>query len=246
MADVIERIGELLAKLQSPDFYEREEAVKELGTYQQDEAVAGLVIAIEDPDMGIRELASDMLCKLKSGTAAQLLCSFLAHLDIATRNLAAEILVRMGQDAVPSLIETLKSDDYDVRKFAVDVLGLIRDERAIDPLCQRLWDDNANVVCSAAEALGEIGSAAAVPHLLAVYDKIEDVRLPSIEALGKIGDPSALEHLYRSLDTRDPMVLYAVIDAIGQIGDLNSIPHLQRFVARPELPLAETAMNAVI
>jgi HEAT repeat protein len=75
------------------------------------------------------------------------------------------------------------------------VLGLIRDERAIEPLCQRLWDDNANVVCSAAEALGEIGSAAAVPHLLAVYDKIEDVRLPSIEALGKIGDPSALEHL---------------------------------------------------
>ncbi len=246
MADVIERIGELLARLQSPDFYEREEAVKELGTYQQDEAVAGLVIAIEDPDLGIRELAANLLCGMKSGTAAQLLCSFLAHLDISTRNLAAEILVRMGSDAVPALADTLNSDDYDVRKFAVDVLGLIRDERAIEPICQRLWDDNANVVCSAAEALGEIGSPAAVPHLLAAYDKIEDVRLPAIEALGKIGDPAALEHLYRSLSTDDPMILYAVIDAIGQIGNLDSIPHLQKFMNQPELPIAETAMSAAI
>ncbi|PWB68641.1 hypothetical protein C3F09_11245 [candidate division GN15 bacterium] len=246
MANVIERIGELLARLQSPDFYEREEAVKELGTYQEDEAVAGLVIAIEDPDLGIRELAANLLCTMKSGTAAQLLCSFLAHLDISTRNLAAEILVRMGADAVPALTETLKSDDYDVRKFAVDVLGLIRDERAIEPLCQRLWDDNANVVCSAAEALGEIGSPAAVPHLLAVYEKIEDVRMPAIEALGKIGDHAALEHLYRCLGTDDPMILYAVIDAIGQIGNLDSMPYLQKFMNQPELPIAETAMCAAI
>jgi len=49
MNDVIERIGELLSTLQSPDFYEREVAVKELGSFtSNDEAVAGLVIRSGD------------------------------------------------------------------------------------------------------------------------------------------------------------------------------------------------------
>ncbi len=76
----MERIGELLSRLQSPDFFEREEAVKELGRYREDEAVAGLVLAIEDADLGIRELAADFLTEIKGETASELLCRFLAHL----------------------------------------------------------------------------------------------------------------------------------------------------------------------
>jgi len=131
MDNVIESVGELLAKLQSPDFYEREEAVKQLGTFQVDEAVAGLVIAIEDPDLGIRELAADYLSRIKGNTASQLLIRFLGNEDIGSRNLASEILVKIGVDAVPALIENLNNDDHDIRKFIADILGLIRDDRAV-------------------------------------------------------------------------------------------------------------------
>ena len=89
MSHVVETIGELLSRLQSPDFFEREEAVKELGRYREDEAVAGLVLAIEDADLGIRELAADFLTEIKGRTASELLCRFLAHPDIVTRNLAS-------------------------------------------------------------------------------------------------------------------------------------------------------------
>ncbi len=246
MSSVVERIGELLSRLQSPDFFEREEAVKELGRYREDEAVAGLVLAIEDADLGIRELAADFLTEIKGETASELLCRFLAHKDIGTRNLASEILVRIGSEAVPALIGQLGDEDVDVRKFAVDILGLIRDKRAVDPLSQRLWDDCSNVICSAAEALGEIGSSAAVPHLIAACTKIDDVRLQAVEALGKIGEPSALPHLYESLKTDDPVVLYSVIDAIGSIGKFESIQHLLPYLDQPDQTISEACLNAII
>ncbi len=219
MSNVIERIGQLLTSLQSPDFYEREEAVKELGRYTEDEAVAGLVLALEDTDLGIRELAADVLGKMQGEIVSQLLIRFLAHGDIGTRNLSAEILVRIGVPAVQPLVEALESDDPDVRKFVVDVLGLIGDVSTVQPLCRSLSDENANVVCSAAEALGEVGSSEAIPELVAAYQRCEDTRLQVIEALGKIGDPSCidmlfgfLKHIRESLPSSNLVyIAYAVI-----------------------------------
>ncbi len=246
MQEVVERIGELLCELQSPDFYQREEAVKELGTYQADEAVAGLIMALEDGDLGIRELAAEYLVKMSGETTTQLLVRFLANEDIGTRNLASEILVKIGRDAVPAILENITCDDHDVRKFLVDVVGMIKDERAIEPLCQRLWDENPNVVCSAAEALGEIGSVEAVPHLIAVCDKVEDAKLQTIEALGKIGDPKSLDKLYELLGSDDPMILFVSLEAIGQIGCIDSVTELKKFLDIEDTSLAESAMGAII
>lgn len=246
MSNVTERIGELLGLLQSPDFYEREEAVKELGQYTQDEAVAGLVLAMEDPDPGIRELAGDHLGEMKSEVTAELLIRFLGHEDIGTRNLAAEVLVRLGKYAVPMLVNNITNDDYDVRKFIVDVLGLIRSEKSIDAVSQALWDENMNVTCSAAEALGEIGSAEAIPALIAASEKIEDVRLPAVEAIGKIGDPKTLDHLYSLLKFDDPMSLYVVLEAIGMIGERSSVEKLAEFLDHQDRTIGEAAMAAII
>ena len=246
MESVIDRIGELLSQLQAPDYFAREEAVKELGLYTEDEAVAGLVLAIEDPDLGIRELAADFLSKLSGETAVSLLIRFLGHDDIGTRNLASEILVKIGPDAVLPLIGYLDTDDHDVRKFICDILGLIGDVRALDALCQRLWDDNNNVVCSAAEALGEIGSCDAVTHLIGAYEKIEDVRLQAVEALGKIGAPESLDNLYEYAQSDDPMIKYAAVEAIGSIGKADSVCKLVPILQSSDHLIAEAAMMAVI
>ena len=169
MENVIERIGELLSLLQSSDFYEREEAVRELGNYQQDEAIAGLVMALEDPDLGIREISSEYLGSMKGNLAPQLLIKFLANEDIGTRNLASEILVRIGSDSIKPLIAEIDDDDHDVRKFVVDILGLLKDDQAFEAVCSKLNDSNINVVCSAAEALGEIRAEKAIPYLINAF-----------------------------------------------------------------------------
>jgi len=108
------------------------------------------------------------------------------------------------------------------------------------------WDENDNVVCSVAEALGEIGSVKAVPHLLAVVEKIEDARLQAVEALGKIGDPGVLDKLYGFLDSSDPMLLYAVIEAIGDMGNPDAVKRLWPFLKSDDRLIADVAMMAVI
>jgi HEAT repeat protein len=246
MNELSVNVGRLLSRLQSPDSEEREEAVHGLGASVCDEAIAGLVLAMEDPDLGIREIAADYLSKIKDETASQLLIRFLAHDDIGTRNLASEVLIKIGPAAVPELLENIENDDHDVRKFICDVLGLIGDSRAVDVLIQRLWDDNANVVCSAAEALGRVGSPRAIDSLIAVAERIQDSLLPAIEALGKIHDPKALDYLYRCLQSDDPMVVLLSIEAVGQIGQADSVSYLTPYLHSSERATAEAAMAAII
>lgn len=246
MDNVIDQIGELLSQLQSPDFFVREKAVEQLGTFDRDEAVAGLIMAIEDPDAGIRELASEHLMRIQGDTAAQLLIEFLGHDDIGVRNLAAEIIVKFGSKAVPHLVAAIDVDDYDVRKFIVDILGLIKDEQSTGALCQKLYDENINVVCSAAEALGEVGSPDAILALVTAFEKIEDVRLTAVEALGKIGTEEALKHLLGYLKSDDPMIQAVSIEAIGKSGLTSSVPELQKLLSNDDVSLAETALAAII
>ncbi len=246
MSNEIERIGELLEKLQSPDFYNREEAVIELGSHQEDEAVAGLVMALEDVDLGIRELAADYLVKIKGDVASQLLIKFLGSEDIGSRNLASEILVKIGDGAVNALIDELDNDDHDVRKFVVDILGLIKYKDSAKKVAGKLHDSNINVVCSAAEALGEIGSESALPSLIEAFKSNEDVRLQVVESLGKIGGTKSLNYLIEYLQTDDPMILFAVIDAIGIVGDRNSVEHLIKFLSSDDTSIAEATMSAIV
>ena len=246
METSVDHIGVLLTRLQSPDFFEREEAVKELSAYNEDEAIAGLVLALEDPDLGIRELAANYIIEIKGETACQLLIQFLGHDDIGSRNLASEILVKIGDDAVPPLLAELENDDHDVRKFIVDILGLLKAQEAVKPLCHRLWDENTNVVCSAAEALGEIGDPAAAPHLIAAFDKIPDAQLQAVEALGKLGDKSVLPKLIEMLDTDDPMIAYVAVEAIGRIGSKDALPQFATYLEHKDRLLAEAALSSII
>ncbi len=246
MSSVIDRIGQLLAQLQAPDPYQREQAVRELAIGGEDEALAGLMLALEDPDPGIRELAAGLLVQMKGETASQLMIRSLSHRDIGMRNLAAEVLVRIGRPAVRLLIEAVDNDDHDVRKFVIDVLGLIKDDVAVEPLCGCLSDENSNVACSAAEALGEIGSGRAVTALVAAYDRTECVRLQVVEALGKIGDPSALDALFTYVRSDDPLILHAAIKAIGRIGLQDSIGNLRPYLDHKDTTIAEAAFAAII
>lgn len=246
MSDVMEQIGQLLAHLQSPDSAEREEAVHGLGAATQDEAIAGLVVAMEDPDLGIREIAADYLSRTGGDLASQLLIRFLANEDIGTRNLASEVLVKIGAESVPALVENITDDDHDVRKFICDILGLIGHKSCAEALCIRLWDDNANVICSAAEALGYVKSTEALEGLYAVAERIEDATLQAIESIGKIGDPGSLEYLYKHIEGDDPMVTLVAVEAVGQIGQAESVAHLAPYVDLDDRTTAEAAMAAII
>jgi len=239
-------IGDLLNQLSSPDFFEREEAVKQLATINMDEAVAGLVMALEDEDRGIRELASEYLVSMGGDTASQLLSRYLGHEDISIRNLAAEILVRIGSDAVSALIAATSDAHHDVRKFAIDVLGLIMDVSAAEAIEKLLDDPNENVACSAAEALGNLKSHGSVAPLLEAFEKHDFLRPQAAEALGKIGDNAAVAELEKYLTTDDPVVLFSVIDALSHFKQDPVILKLVPFIDHDDQMISDAAIAAII
>ena len=68
---------------------------------------------------------------------------------------AVRILISIGEDAVPALIQVLKDDDRGVRYYAAYVLGNIRSEDAVPALIPLLQDQYEWVRVASAQALKE-------------------------------------------------------------------------------------------
>jgi len=102
---------------------------------------------------------------------------------------------------------------------AYDQLGLV--DKYIDMLrSARKWRDRA----FAAELLGRVGDAKAVPALLetveATRTEDSDVREVSLRALARIADPGAVEPLIRALATAEVWLAPRIADILTRHGEL--------------------------
>ncbi|MGB3515378.1 MAG: HEAT repeat domain-containing protein, partial [Elainellaceae cyanobacterium] len=79
----------------------------------------------------------------------------------------------------------------------------------------------------AAEALGAIGSEAAIPGLLKVIEHSdEDVRRTAVESLGAIGSEAVIPGLIKALKVSNWKVRRTAAEALGAIGSEAVIPSL--------------------
>jgi HEAT repeat protein len=93
-----------------------------------------------------------------------------AFREWGVRETAADALARIGDAAVPALVDTLHDPDQEVRAQAAQALARMgaKAAPAVDALVHALDDPNEEVRRGAARALGQIGSEAeeAVPALI--------------------------------------------------------------------------------
>src|SRR5512143_2655040 len=135
-------LDELGRKLESSDTEERREAAVELGRGGA-EVVPLLFRSLEDRDWRVRKTAVEALVLIRGERVIKgLLRALNAPDNAGARNSAIEALVRIGGPAVDALIPLVETPDPDVRKFVVDILGDIRDARAVPVLIGRLDDDD--------------------------------------------------------------------------------------------------------
>ena len=115
-------------------------------------------------------------------------------LKIPQSRLRKEALGKMGEDAVPALIQELESPDQDVRILATKSLGRIGKDAydAISLLIEGLQDSSSGVRWQSSLALRKIGENA-VPAL------IEELQNPNLEVchsaariLGQIGSDAEI------------------------------------------------------
>jgi HEAT repeat protein/predicted NACHT family NTPase len=109
-------------------------------------------------------------------------------------------------------------------------LGLTRSAAALQPLIDRLSDQQDYVRAIAAEALGRIGDERAVPSLIrALEDTALFVRWNAARSLGNIKSKDAVEPLIRALeDESENYVRGGIADALGDISDERAIDVLSR------------------
>jgi hypothetical protein len=163
--------------------------------------------------------------------------------DAAARDEAARALGELGdaaRPAVPTLIDTLEDEDPWVQVTAATALGQIADARAVEPLVAALerpcdpscYGDNAPAQLrgAAIQALGGIGSPAAVKALARFGEDFEYSDYGVSDALAAVGKP-AVKPLIAVLRRNGDNTTAAT--ALGEIGDTRAIPVLIRTWANP-------------
>ena len=105
--------------------------------------------------------------------------------------------------AVPYLIGALDDSDFYVQVQAIQGLRDIPDSASVGPLCKLVEnaDPHPTIVSNVCVALGEIGSAEALPTLVKLLsDSKPFTRYDAALALGEIGDASAVPALTKLFD----------------------------------------------
>lgn len=225
----------------------RLEGIRALGLADAESLLDLLFQGLGDASWRVRKEAADVFLRLPTrqervGKVVELLH---AEENAGLRNAAVDILVRMGSDVVPMLLEQTRCPDHDVRKFIVDILGEIADPRAVPQLLAALDDEDGNVRASAAENLGKLGSHEAVPHLLAAM-RHPDVllRFTILDALGKIGVPIPLSRLLPFRN--DPLLRKALIDCLGLVGDVSAVSELLSGLVDPMRNVRDASLLSLV
>ncbi|MCK4352617.1 HEAT repeat domain-containing protein [candidate division WOR-3 bacterium] len=91
-----------------------------------------------------------------------------------------------------------------VQGAVIIALGHLNDERALNVLIEEAKSDNFTLAMEAVEALGNLGSTAAIPTLVDIMTQEEEInpflRIESAEALVKIEDKSVLDEIQTAKD----------------------------------------------
>ena len=152
-------------------------------------AVEPLIYKLKDRDW--RVYATMALVKIDGERVAESLINALKYGDRWMREGAAYALGEIGDTRVvePLLITAIVDRAKDVCEAAVEAIGKIGGERAIEFLITALEDEDKDMRKAAAYALGEIGDKRAIESLMkALSDEDGGVRKAATRALGKIGN----------------------------------------------------------
>jgi HEAT repeat protein len=225
------------------------EAALALGHVAPSKLVNLLNQLIERNDPTLTAIVKDLVQQLlqrevTDSTSSRVIASFIG--DINVRTIANPILVSIGAPATPLVVEALNDSDFVARWSAAEVLGDIRDQRAVEPLIATLNDPRQTVRRTAIEALGKIGDVRAlIPIAKVLQLKNADgldflMNSVIIRALGNIGEP-AIDELIRMLKMDDVTLRIFATMSLEQIGQ----PATNALIATLDYPATWTRQAAV-
>jgi twitching motility protein PilT len=203
---------------------------------------------LRSSDVNVRRMALELARTIRDPTAElwPKLLAFLRDEDWWVRERVMDAAVEMaGKALTPHMAEYLADPNDVIRRFAVDVLGRIKDPRALGALVQRAKEDTDWWTREKAiEAVATIGDARAAPHLVDIMQTDDEMQLACIAALRDLGDKSSSPYIVALLSASDPDVRFAVLDYLRYF----HLPEYAKFVKKaqkdenPEVAQLATAL----
>jgi HEAT repeat protein len=153
-----------------------------------------------------------------------------------SRDQAVAALLRLGDAAVPALLDLLHDADPPVRHAAAWALGRLRDRASARALIRAVeWTTPF-----------AHGDPAALSDLLrALRAGSRPTRVAVMVALGRLGDARAAPDLIEQLGSDYLLGRLAAIWALGRSGDSSAIPHLADALEDPDPLLRQCAAAAI-
>lgn len=191
--------------------------------------------ALYDSDDGVRDYVSNVLSDIKQelkDITADNVAEFILNTNIVIRNTAADILTKLGLNGARALRQYVSNEDFDVRKFAIDIIGLAGDYEDLPIILEKLYDEDPNVRVSVIEAAGniisnyyeEIDSTAILREFEKAYNHDEELRPMIIEVAGKTNSKEGEDFILEILErTDDEFIRSACIDALALGGNSEEI-----------------------
>ena len=237
--------SKLKEKITSFDPRMREEAAGELCDYPTPESLEHLKKMLSDDSSQVVYAATRSIVSIGSREAVEEIIPLLNSEDARLRNLAIEIISRIGIVAIPQVAGLLNDRDRDIRKFAVDTLKMMETEEAEEPLIRALFDGDVNVAIEAAEALSRVGTQRAVPYLIQCLQREPWLKGAVLKSLGEIGGEEALKSIVATSFEEESVVLFCAVTALQSIGDSRGIDFLINLLEKRNSSLESQVIQAI-
>ena len=198
---------------------------------QGEAALPAIVATLNNDRWSVLRNAAQLLGEIRAAAAIEPLRDLLHHRDLRVRREALRALTRIGGNSVIAIIaKILQGDDSELRRQAMLCLGAIKNPAATIPLLIQFLQVKdwrflqLEEKIDAIRALGEIGSAEALPELMSIVNhrclfyrsRNNVLRAAALLTIGEIGGSEAIRFLETMGEASNPIVQKAAISALKQ------------------------------
>jgi twitching motility protein PilT len=210
-----------------------------------------LLWLLRSRDVNVRRIAVDIARRVgdPNGELWPMLLRFLRDEDWWVRERVMDALVEMaGSQLTQHIVGYLQDPSDVVRRYAVDVLMRLKDPKGLGALVRTAMGDTDWWVRErAVEAIALLNDQRAVPYIVEIMNKTEELRICCLEALGQLNARSAAPAVLGLLGSMDLDIRRTALRCLSIIGGpehgqyvqtvLNDDDHRVRTQARDLLTL---------
>ncbi|NSW89560.1 MAG: HEAT repeat domain-containing protein [Firmicutes bacterium] len=199
--------------------------------FDQKELAALIERLVREKERHQQEKIARKIGEMKHEQTAECVAELLYSDDAYVRNIAIEILIYLGEKALPVLERKLYDKNRNIRKFSLDALRNIRTIQSCEMALKALDDPDENVVEAAIEVIMEQQYADASGRLVEMLKRTDSVWVLDalIRAFGRLGAKGIADEIEEKILSLNAttieknILINTLVKSLGTIGSSQDI-----------------------